>query len=104
MQNAVTSNARHASLGDEWLTPLQVAHEMGYRTDKTIMKAIKAGELRAYERPCGRGLRVRATDLERWVESLRYRPDASALSTSPQRKKRHQTKALDYARTHERAA
>ena len=61
---------QHSIFLDEvWLTPLQIARQFGYATDKPVRKAILRGELRATRAPCGRRLVVSETEVLRWIKS-----------------------------------
>jgi hypothetical protein len=67
---------QHSIFLDEvWLTPLQIARQFGYATDKPVRKAIMRGELRATRTPCGRKLVVAETEVLRWIKSaLAFEP------------------------------
>lgn len=71
---------RSIFLDEVWLTPLQIAHQFGYATDKPVRKAIMRGELRATRAPCGRRLVVSETEVLRWVKStLVFEPQVGGL-------------------------
>jgi hypothetical protein len=64
------TDGQHSVFLDEvWLTPLQIARQFGYATDKPVRKAIMRGELRAMRAPCGRRLVVSETEVLRWIKS-----------------------------------
>lgn len=64
------TEGQHSIFLDEvWLTPLQIARQFGYATDKPVRKAIMRGELRATRAPCGRRLVVSETEVLRWIKS-----------------------------------
>jgi hypothetical protein len=64
------AEGQHSVFLDEvWLTPLQIARQFGYATDKPVRKAIMRGELRATRAPCGRRLVVSETEVLRWIKN-----------------------------------
>ena len=83
-------------LNEVWLTPLQIARQFGYATDKPVRKAIMRGELQATRAPCGRKLVVAETEVLRWIKNalaFEPRPSGAAQSmppagTSPRRARR----------------
>ena len=74
----------HGIFMDEvWLTPLQIARQFGYATDKPVRKAIMRGELRATRAPCGRKLVVAETEVLRWIKSaLAFEPHPAGAEQS----------------------
>lgn len=66
---SATDRQHSVFLDEVWLTPLQIARQFGYATDKPIRKAIMRGELRAMRAPCGRRLVVSETEVLRWIRS-----------------------------------
>jgi hypothetical protein len=66
---SVTEGQHSVFLDEVWLTPLQIARQFGYATDKPVRKAIMRGELRATRAPCGRRLVVSETEVLRWIKS-----------------------------------
>ena len=63
-------------LDERWLTPMQIARQFGYATDKPIRKAIMSGELKATRSPCRRKLVVAESELLRWITlDLAFEPD-----------------------------
>lgn len=77
---------RSVFLDEVWLTPLQIARQFGYTTDKPVRKAIMRGELRATRAPCGRKLVVAESEVLRWVRStLAFEPFV-ASSQEPSRR------------------
>jgi hypothetical protein len=80
-----TEGHRSTFLDEVWLTPLQIARQFGYATDKPVRKAIMRGELRATRAPCGRKLVVAESEVLRWIKStLAFQPRA-ATSDQPTR-------------------
>ena len=74
-----TEGQRSIFLDEVWLTPLQIARQFGYATDKPVRKAIMRGELRAMRAPCGRRLVVSETEVLRWIRStLIFEPRGGA--------------------------
>ena len=72
---SVTERQHSIFLDEVWLTPLQIARQFGYATDKPVRKAIMRGELRATRAPCGRKLVVAETEVLRWIKSaLAFEP------------------------------
>jgi hypothetical protein len=81
--SSMSSNGepRSVFLDEVWLTPLQIARQFGYATDKPVRKAIMRGDLRATRAPCGRKLIVAETEVLRWVRrTLAFEP----LAASPE--------------------
>lgn len=77
---------RGVFLDEVWLTPLQIARQFGYATDKPIRRAIMRGELRATRAPCGRKLIVAETEVLRWVRStLAFEPLVASSEQSSRR-------------------
>jgi hypothetical protein len=68
---------------EEWFSPMKIARKLGYATDKPVRKAIRRGELRAIQAPCGRRLIVAESELLRWLHQLRYEPPATRGSSAP---------------------
>jgi hypothetical protein len=66
---SATEDQHSIFLDEVWLTPLQIARQFGYATDKPVRKAILRGELRATRAPCGRRLVVSETEVLRWIKS-----------------------------------
>lgn len=66
---SATERQHSIFLDEVWLTPLQIARQFGYATDKPVRKAIMRGELRATRAPCGRRLVVSETEVLRWIKS-----------------------------------
>ena len=64
-----TEDQHSIFLDEVWLTPLQIARQFGYATDKPVRKAIMRGDLRATRAPCGRRLVVSDTEVLRWIKS-----------------------------------
>jgi hypothetical protein len=61
---------------------MQIAHKLGYATDKPIRNAIKRGELKASHAPCRRKLIVAESEVLRWIdEDLAYVP----MTSKPER-------------------
>ncbi len=52
--DALHQGAPSGFLGEEWLTPVQIARKSEYATDKPIRKAINSGELTAARPLCRR--------------------------------------------------
>jgi hypothetical protein len=79
---SATERQHSVFLDEVWLTPLQIARQFGYATDKPIRKAIMRGELRAMRAPCGRRLVVSETEVLRWIRNtLAFEPGVSARET-----------------------
>jgi hypothetical protein len=77
---------RSVFLDEVWLTPLQIARQFGYATDKPVRKAIMRGELRATRAPCGRKLVVAEAEVLRWVRStLAFEPFEASEEQSSRR-------------------
>jgi hypothetical protein len=66
---SASEGQRSIFLDEVWLTPLQIARQFGYATDKPVRKAIMRGDLRATRAPCGRRLVVSETEVLRWIKS-----------------------------------
>ena len=66
---SATERQHSIFLDEVWLTPLQIARQVGYATDKPVRKAIMRGELHATRAPCGRRLVVSETEVLRWIKS-----------------------------------
>jgi hypothetical protein len=84
----MSSNGEQRSvfLDEVWLTPLQIARQFGYATDKPVRKAIMRGDLRATRAPCGRKLVVAETEVLRWVKSaLAFEPFVASSEESSRR-------------------
>ena len=72
---SATERQHSIFLDEVWLTPLQIARQFGYATDKPVRKAIMRGELRATCAPCGRKLVVAETEVLRWIKTaLAFEP------------------------------
>jgi excisionase family DNA binding protein len=100
VEHALTTNGADGIHATYWMSTLEAARLLGYRTDKPIMRAIKAGHLTASRAPCGRGMRVKLVDLERWIEThLAYQPPTAAAPAGAIPRpahRRRKTSALRY--------
>lgn len=70
----------------EWLSTTEAAQRLGL-TPRTIYRLIDAGDLPAYR--FGRVIRVRADDLEDFVESCRIEPGTMASGPQARLEDRH---------------
>lgn len=54
-----------------WLTPVEAAEYLKC-SDRTVRDAVKAGDIPAYR--IGRLMRLKASDLDAWVEAKAWEP------------------------------
>ena len=95
---------------EAWLTPMQIARKFGYATAKSIVAAIKSGELKAIPSPCRRKLMVATSEFFRWVDvELVYVPSVAVEESANARKlasrsvRRRPTPTLRYDATKPRS-